>query len=221
MGSFIPQSIQNVIHSDAPEALYRNSFLANAMVNLNMIDTIGSGIKQMFTIQRNKFFPLPEYTLTDNQVKVVITGKILDLNYANKIAHLPNLALDEIILLDKVQKQKPLNDDEIKQLRSKKLIEGRKPNVHISSNVAIQTGQKIDYLKMRGIEDDYCKKIIIDYLNKFSIGNQADFEKLLLDKLPTILDKQQKKNKVKNILQNLKKEGKINSIGKSWQMSKV
>jgi len=219
IGSFIPQTIQNVIHSDAPEALYRNNFLANAMFNLNMIDTIGSGIKRMFIIQRKKFFPLPEYTLTDNQVKVVITGKILDLNYANKIAHLPNLALDEIMLLDKVQKQKPLNNDEIKQLRSKNLIEGRKPNFHISSNVAIKTGQKVDYFNMRGIDDDYCKKIITDYLKKFSTGSRMDFEKILLDKLPDILDEKQKKNKVKNMLQDLRKSGVINNIEKIWRMS--
>jgi len=51
---------------------------------------------------------------------------------------------------------------------------------------------------MRGIDDDYCKKIIIDYLHEFSEGRRADFEKILLDKLPDILDEQQKKDKVKN-----------------------
>ena len=30
---------ENVINNDAPESQYRNPFLANAMVNLNMIDT--------------------------------------------------------------------------------------------------------------------------------------------------------------------------------------
>lgn len=46
LGSFIPGSIENVIERDSPEEYYRNQFLANAMVNLNMIDTIGSGIKK-------------------------------------------------------------------------------------------------------------------------------------------------------------------------------
>ena len=40
-----------------------------------MIDTIGSGIKKMFVIQRNKFFPLPEYSFDKGRVKVEITGK--------------------------------------------------------------------------------------------------------------------------------------------------
>ncbi len=146
MGAFIPQSVENVIASDAPELQYRNRFLSHAMVNLNMIDIIGSGIKRMFTIQKNRFFPLPEYTLTNEQVKVVITGKVLDVNYTRKLAQIPELTLDEIILLDKVQKHKSLNEMEIKQLRQKKLIEGRRPNFHISSRVAKKTGQKDDYI---------------------------------------------------------------------------
>jgi len=220
MGSFIPRTIENVITSDAPESQYRNSFLSNAMVNLNMIDTIGSGIKKMFTIQKKKFFPLPEYTLTNNQVKVVITGKVLDMNYAKKLAQIPKLRLDDIILLDKVQKHKPLENTEIKKLRKNKLIEGRKPNFHISSQVAQKTGQKADYMNLKGIDDNYCKKIIVDYLHEFSEGKRADFEKILLDKLSGVLDEQQKKNKIKNSLQTLKKTGVINITGKTWRMSK-
>src|SRR5579859_4388253 len=43
LGEFLPGSIENVIESDEPPEYYRNSFLVNAMVNLNMIDTVGSG----------------------------------------------------------------------------------------------------------------------------------------------------------------------------------
>jgi len=39
-GNFIPGSVEKVIEADAPETSYQNPFLANAMVNLNMIDTI-------------------------------------------------------------------------------------------------------------------------------------------------------------------------------------
>lgn len=220
VGSFIPQTIENVIKADAPESQYRNSFLANAMVNLNMIDTIGGGIKKMFIIQRNKFFPLPEYSFTNEQVKVVITGKVLDINYARKIAQMPRLSLNEIMLLDKVQKHKSLNDAEIKILRENKLIEGRKPNFHVSSQVASKTGQKTEYMKLKGIDDDYCKKIIVDYLQEFREGKKTDFEKILLDKLSDVLDEQKKKNKVKNCLQNLRKAGVIETVGRKWRMAK-
>ncbi len=218
VGSFIPQRIENVIESDAPESRYRNPFLANAMVNLNMIDTIGSGIRKMFTIQKNKFFPLPEYTLTDDRVKVVITGKVLDMNYARKLAQMPKLNLNEIMLLDKVQKHKPLADSEIKRLKRRKLIEGRKPNFHVSARVAGETDQQIDYMKLKGIDSEYCEKIIVDYLRKFDTARKADFEKILLKKLPDVLDDKQKKDRVRNILQKLRRAGIIVAVDRKWQL---
>src|SRR5690606_32410444 len=51
-GKFIPNSVEEVVTSESPEPRYRNTFLVGAMVNLNMIDTIGSGIKRMYNIQR-------------------------------------------------------------------------------------------------------------------------------------------------------------------------
>ena len=219
MGSFIPMSIEKVITSDAPESKYRNPFLANAMVNLNMIDTVGSGIRKMFNIQKNKYFPLPEYDISNNKVQVQIIGKVLDLKYARKIAQMPSLTLHEIILLDKVSKNKPLTTEEVTVLKVKNLIEGRKPNFYISSDVANVTNAKADYIKQRGIDDSYCQKIILDYLEKFGEGKKSDFENILLDKLPDVLDIEQKKNKIKNNLQYLRKQGIIEPFGKVWRMS--
>ncbi|MDR1581872.1 MAG: hypothetical protein LBS55_01200 [Prevotellaceae bacterium] len=52
VGGFIPDSVEEAIKFDSPQHYYRNPFLAEAMVNLNMIDTIGSGIKKMFIKQK-------------------------------------------------------------------------------------------------------------------------------------------------------------------------
>lgn len=58
--------------------------MANAMVNLNMIDIIGSGIKKMFNLQRLRYFPLPDYDFNEpNRVKVRILGKIINENYTS------------------------------------------------------------------------------------------------------------------------------------------
>ena len=220
-GGFIPESIEKVLEVDAPETCYRNPFLADAMVGLGMIDTIGSGIKKMFKLQEDKFFPLPIYSLGDNKVKVKIIGKVLDVNYARRLAQSKNdLTLQEIILLDKVAKRLPLLNTEVKVLRRKKLIEGRKPNFHISSFIAESTGGKSVYIKHKGIDNDYCQKMILDFLKKFKNGRRQDFEEMLLDKLPDVLNKQQKRNKVRNNLQSLKKQKLIEPYGKSWKMSK-
>lgn len=58
---------------------------------------------------------------------VTITGKILDMNYANILAENPDLNLLDIELLNRMQLDRPLSDKEIARLRNKRLIEGRKP----------------------------------------------------------------------------------------------
>lgn len=204
-GTFIPESIEKIIEADAPETNYRNPFLANAMVNLNMIDTIGSGIKKMFVIQKNKYFPLPDYDFSNKKITVQITGKVVDVNYARKLAELKELSLQEIMLLDKVAKNKSVTTDEIRHLKSKNLIEGRKPNYHISSSVAKVTGEKAEYIKQRGFDDDYYEKLIIEYLRKFEIATSFDFKNLLENKFPEILDDEQKENKLRNMLQKMKR----------------
>jgi|25_taG_2_1085351.scaffolds.fasta_scaffold00464_9 ATP-dependent DNA helicase RecG len=213
-GEFIPKSVEAVINADAPEQNYRNPFLTTAMVGLNMIDTIGSGIKRMFKIQSEKFFPLPEYEFEEQKVKVTIFGKVLDINYARKLAQLSNLSLREIILLDKVAKNKHLTKEEAQILKAKGLVEGRRPNLHISSKVAKATDEKGDYIKMRGFKDDYYKQMILNYLEKYKSATKSDLDKLILDILPEVLDEQQKKNKLRNILYSMsKRDASIKNTG--------
>ncbi len=47
-----------------------------------------------------------------------------------------------------------------------------------------------------------------------------DIERILLDKLPDVLDEHQKRNKIKNNLHVLRKKGVIAPVGKVWKMSK-
>jgi ATP-dependent DNA helicase RecG len=197
-----------VVIENAPEEHYRNQFLATAMFNLKMVDTAGGGIRKMFNFQRERFFPMPEYDLSGGKVKVTITGKVLDLDYARVLAKIQSLELHEIIMLDKVQKKKLLSETEIKHLRSKRLIEGRKPNFHISSNLAEKTGQKAEYIKARGFEDDYYKSLILKYIDQYKQASREDIDNLLLDKLPGVLDDQQRKNKIRNLLYAMSKKEK-------------
>lgn len=204
LGRFTPGSVEKVLKEDAPSESYRNEFLAIAMVNLKMIDTIGSGIRRIFNNQRKKFFPMPDYDLSDERVKVTLTGKVLDFDYASVLARNPDLSLLEIIMLDKVQKNKPLVEHEIKEMRRRGLIEGRKPHFHISKQVARTTGQEVEYSLAKGMNDNYYMRLIIDHLKTFSKGSRSDIEKLLMSKFPESYSLEQRSNKVKNILQVLR-----------------
>lgn len=219
-GGFLAGSIEEVVRADAPSTVYRNPFLVAAMVNLNLIDTIGSGIRKMFNLQRQRFFPMPEYDLSGESVSVTVVGKVLDVKYATKLAQMPELSLHEIMLLDKVQKGKELTPKETATLRQQGLIEGRRPNLHISANLAAQTGQSVDYMKQRGIDTEFCRSSIMDSLQKFGEMGRIEFETFLLPKLSENLTLQQKKDRIKNILQALKREGRIEPTpSKKWKIT--
>ncbi|MBW6492359.1 MAG: putative DNA binding domain-containing protein [Lentimicrobium sp.] len=213
LGSFIPGSVEKVVKEDAPEEHYRNRFLATAMFNLKMVDTAGGGIKKIFNFQRERFFPMPDYDLSGGKVKVTIAGKILDIEYARSLARNKDLALEEIIMLDKVQKKQSLTDFEEKLLRSKNLIEGRKPNYFIGLRVAQKTGQKAAYSKNRAFDKSYYLDLIVKAVQEHGSLDRKDVDELLWKKLPDWMNDKQKKNKVGNLLSELRMRGKITNKG--------
>lgn len=215
-GAFIPKSIINVIDNNAPEQVYRNRLLVEAMVNLKMIDTIGSGIRRMFKIQSARFFPLPDYDLSNNQVSVTITGKVIDLNYAKKLATVKDLTLHDIMLLDKVQKKAELTAVEAKYLKGKGLVEGKRPNLFISSTVASATNQKAKYIKHVDLGNKHYEQLVIKTLERFGASTRSQIDECIFPNLPENLDINQKTIRVKNILQQLRRKGLITSSGQKW-----
>lgn len=213
VGGFIPESVEKVVIDNAPEEYYRNKFLATAMFNLNMVDTIGSGIRKMFNYQKERYFPMPDYDLSNEKVKVTIIGKVLDIDYARLLARNKELSLDDIILLDKVQKKKQLTELEEKHLRHKKLIEGRKPNYFISLGVAQKTDQKAIYTKNKAFDNKYYLDLITKAITQHGSLDRKDIDELLWNKLSDVLNEKQKKDKVTNLLAELRKKNEITNEG--------
>ncbi len=71
-----------------------------------------------------------------------------------------DLNLFEVIALDKVQKGKPVTDDEFKMLKKKQLIEGRRPNLFVSAEVAAATETQADYIRKRAFDKQHYMKMI-------------------------------------------------------------
>src|SRR5690606_34777349 len=98
--------------------------------------------------------------------------------------------------------------------KSKSLIEGRKPNYHISASVAVKTDEKEQYIRNRGFKDEHYKKMILQYIEKFGHATKGDIDSLVYDTLPNILSDKQKHNKIHNILYAMsKKEMSIKNKG--------
>jgi len=210
-GSFFEGVPADYISGHKTPRRYRNPFLAQAMVELSMIDTMGYGIHEMYSGQRRRFFPMPDYDLSDaNVVQMTVHGKIVDALFSRMLMQKTDLSLDEVLALDRVQKQLPLDDEAmVKHLRRRKLIEGRKPNFYLSAKVASATDAKADYIHTRGQDDVFYTKLIMDYLNKYHSATRQDINKLLWRKLSDALDSGQKETKISNLITSMRRAGKI------------
>jgi len=193
---------------------YRNPFLAQAMAELNMIDTMGYGIRDMYSGQARRYFPMPDYDLNEpGAVKITLYGGVVDIAYSRLLIQKINLPLADVLALDRVQKKLPIPDEAATRLRKGGLIEGRKPNYFVSAVVASATASKADYIRTRAQDDEFYAKLVTDYLEKFGQADRAEINKLLLDKLSEALDAGQKEKKVANLLTKLRRAGRINNAG--------
>ena len=209
-GSFLPGSIEPVLEPSYNPPFYRNQLLAETMVKLNMIDSQAMGIRRVFRIQQERFFPMPDYDLSDRQrVCVSIYGKSIDDNYMHVLYDNPDLDLQTVFLLDQVQKKHELSKDAVAYLRKLKLVEGRINNLFVSASVAKSTEQEVDYIKQKAFDDQYYKDLIVKYIRKWKKAQKKDIKKLLWDKLPDGLDDKQKEYKIRTLLTALKKAGVI------------
>ena len=164
----------------------------------------------MYQSQYKRFFPLPDYTKSSlNEVILEIYGHTIDENYSKLLIEKnDSLSLTEVILLDKVQKNQPITEEAAKMLKSKKYIEGRKPNYFVATFIAEVTGQKAEYIKNRGFKDQHYKKLILELIEEYGHATKKDIDKLILDILPPILDIKMKENKIRNLIYAMSKRDK-------------
>lgn len=219
-GDFIPQNIERVLEVSYNPPFYRNQLLAEAMVAFHMIDTATLGIRKAYKIQKEKYFPMPDYNVsTGTQVEVTVYGKSLDDNYMHILYDNPDLDLQTVFLLDRVQKGLPVEKEDIDKLKALKLVEGRATNLYLSASVAKSIDDGASYIKNRGFDDKYYKDLIVEYLKKYEKAKKKEIRELLWDKLPDSLSDKQKENKVTNLLTALRMQEVITTDSKNQQKS--
>jgi ATP-dependent DNA helicase RecG len=216
-GGFIPDSIEEVIRHNSPQDYYRNPFLAGAMVNLNMIETIGSGIQKIFTIQRDRFFPMPTYDILDETHTIVtLHSELINENYTYQLYSRPELSLEDVIALDKVQKKQEISNDALNRLRSLKMVKGRSNSLEI-----------VGAEKLNGLTNKDYKQMILNLLIEKGSATKEEIEKLVLPLLPKDLSMLKKQKKISNLITELSyQEMKIKNVSSSkkfavWQISKI
>jgi ATP-dependent DNA helicase RecG len=200
-GTFFEGNPEDYTAGDKTPERYRNFWLANAMVNLGMIDRLGYGIHTIYIAQRQRFFPMPDYVLSDkNRVVLQIYGHAIDENYSRLLIDRKDLTLDKVVLLDKIQKNQTISGSAAVILRKEKLIEGRKPNYFVAASVAEATNEKASYIKNKAFDKKYYKSLIIEFIKKYKKASRDDIDELLMDKLSNVINENQKRNKIRNLL---------------------
>jgi len=218
LGQFLPVSVEWMLEHQSPPEHYRNQWLIDGMIRLRMIDQAGSGIRRMFTIQRTRLFPLPDYNFDFTpqghpHVEFTLRGQMLNARFARALIARSDLTLDQVLLLDRVQKGQGLDPIQAKKMRELHLIEGRAPKYFISAKVGDTAGQKARYIHNRGLDDGYYQKLVLDYLKEYGRASRADVDALLLSKMPDVLSAQQKANKLKNLMQGMRRAKLIHPVG--------
>lgn len=221
-GTFIPETIENVLKDKGPQKIYRNTCLTHGMVHFNMIDTVGRGIPKLFKEQFKRFFPMPEYEI-DNQnktVSVTIFGIASDDAYTDLLKSDPTLSLMECLWLDAVRTHKPITKEAARHLKNKKLIEGKAPRYIIALSVARMVQQVGKYTKETGLNRKALVKLVLQLaLNAGMAGfKRKDALELLEQSLPAGMTKTQKLNHVSNMLRAMQADGLLtkNESGKHW-----
>lgn len=223
-GSFFEGQPDDYVQGTKTPRRYRNPFLAQAMAELNMIDTMGYGIRDMYLGQARRYFPMPDYDLSEpNAVRMTIYGGVVDIAYSRLLIQKTDLPLADVLALDRVQKKLPIPDAAVARLKRSGLIEGRKPNFHVSAAVAKATSGQADYIRTRAQDDEFYAKLLTDYLEKFGQATRAEVNQLLLAKLSDALTLEQKEDKVGNLLTKLRRRGRIHNTGSRsqpiWQLA--
>ena len=213
-GSFFEGQPDDYIPGTKTPRRYRNPFLAQAMAELNMIDTMGYGIHEMHERQAKRYLPLPDYDLTEaGAVKITIYGGVVSPAYTRLLMQKTDLPLADILALDRVQKNLPVPERAAAHLKRAKLIEGRRPHLHVSAFVAAAAGNKAAYIRTRALDDAYYAKLLTELLRKFGTASRAEINQMLVPKLSETLTEEQKVSKINNLLTKWRKSGLIRNLG--------
>lgn len=158
---------------------------------------------------------MPDYDLSEaGLVRMTVYGGVVDLAYSRLLIQKTDLPLEDVLALDRVQKRLPIPDSAVARLKRSGLIEGRKPNFHVSAAVAqVSTASKADYIRTRAQDDAFYLKLLMDYLHEYGEATRTEIDKLLLSKLSEALDEEQKYNKINNLLTKWRRGGYIFNKG--------
>jgi ATP-dependent DNA helicase RecG len=117
------------------------------------------------------------------------------------------------MLLDRVQKGQAIDRDDHKRLKAAGLVEGRYPNLIVAGSVAKATGEAGRHIRERGFDKQYYIDLILALVREHGPVDRRQVDQVLIPKLPDRLSDEQKRRRVHNLLQELRRTGRIRNEG--------
>ncbi len=158
--------------------------------------------------------PEPDWS----EVAVRIYGNAINERYTKLLKDNDTLTLHDCISLDAIQKGHRIDEEIAQDLMKRGLIEGEAPNYTISLGVAKASKQLPGYTRVRGLERDKLKQMILQYIqNAGSDGAKRDaILEYLQGTLPSRNTYEQNETLIYHLLSELRKAGLIEANGKIW-----
>jgi len=133
---------------------------------------------------------MPTYNISDEQhTEVMIHGELINENYSRLLKKHPELSLDDVIALDKVQKKLPVGEANVQRLRDLKLVLGLDSNLFIPGSYPTSSYND-------------CKNLILNYIRINKSATREDIDNLIS---PLLFEDEpaKKQKKISNIISKL------------------
>ena len=223
----------------------RNPNIMDVLREIGYTEKAGSGFNKIFTelLSKGKRIPVPEETqhsLTFIVEAEIISERLLELSAEYKRLKGKDVDIDALLVLNTILNKGKTSLSQLEgtpnisryTLRHTldELIElgfiettGKASGVLyiLHSSKQISAREKASYIKNKGFDDEYYRRLIIEFLRKFRSASREDIHRLLVDKLPGTLTPKQKFYKVGNLLASLRKSDQIcTDENRRWHLAR-
>ena len=120
-GSFPDVEPESFVKGQNQTMASRNSFLIKAMTEIGLVSNSGAGIRNFYLSQIHKHFPLPRFSITDDSVSVTFPGR-REGALARALDIRRDTEIQDILDLDRLDSGRYLSDKRMESLISRGLV---------------------------------------------------------------------------------------------------
>lgn len=198
-GSFPEMQPESFVKGQNQTMASRNAFLIKAMTEIGLVTNSGAGIRNFYLSQMHKHFPLPHFTITDDSVSVTFPGRregavtrALDIH--------SNMSVQDILDLDRLDSGRYIPDRRMQALISEGLV-------------TVYDGVPCINLSHEDPSSRFSKgsdqSAVLNLIKENGSVTRADVVDVLRFRDRKGLTDEQLSVKATNILQNLRKDGRV------------